>query len=110
MQRFPVMMASFTVPVDKPGLGSPAAGGRYQFRISGDAAPILLRQPMRHFPEHNMIDVSERGRGEVRVFVERRPVPNWRSTISTFRKIMITREGLRQFVRKCFGILFWVWS
>src|ERR1700752_3047670 len=89
MQCFPDMMTSFTDPVDKPGLGLPC--GWWSVPIPHqwfDATPVLLRQPMRHFPEHNMIDVSERGRGEVRVFVDAQP-RNWRfrrSTMSTLAR------------------------
>ena len=91
MQCFPDMMTSFTDPVDKPGLGLPS--GWWSVPIPHqwfDATPVLLRQPMRHFPKHNMIDVSERGRGEVRVFVERRPAPQLAVQAVHLGKIMLT--------------------
>jgi hypothetical protein len=68
MQSFPDTMASFTNPVDKPGLGLPSdwcsIPAPHQWF---DAASIFSRQPVRHFPEHDVIDVPERGRSEVRV-------------------------------------------
>lgn len=110
MQCFPDTMASFTDPVDKPGLGLPSdwcsIPAPHQWF---DAAPILSRQPVRHFPEHDMIDVPERGRSEVRVLVEGCPAPQLAVQAVhhiDLGKIMITREDLRQSVRECLGLLF----
>ena len=103
-------MASFTDPVDKPGLGLPSdwcsIPAPHQWF---DATPILSRQPVRHFPEHDMVDVPERGRSEVRVLVESRPAPQLAVQAIhhiDLGKIMVTREDLRQSVRECLGLLF----
>jgi hypothetical protein len=64
---------------------------------------------VRHFPEHDIIDVPERGRSEVRVLVEGRPAPQLAVQAVhhvNLGKIMITREGHRQSVRECLGLLF----
>jgi hypothetical protein len=110
MQCFPDTMASFIDPVDKPGLGLPSdrcsMPAPHQWF---DAAPILSRQPMRHFPEHDMIDVPEYGRSEIRVLVEGHPAPQLAFQAVyhvNLDKIMITREDHRQSVRECLGLLF----
>src|SRR5450756_2342879 len=110
MQCFPDTTASFTDLVDKPGLGLPI--GCHSIPIPHqrfDTASILPREPVRHFPEHDMINVLERGRSEVRVLVEGRPTPQLAVQAVhhvDLSKIMITREGFRQSVCECLGLLF----
>lgn len=102
-------VSTFTRPVDKPGFRlacrrCPAPVPHQGF----DARPVFSGQPVRQFPEHDMVDAPERTRCEVGELVESRP--SRQLTVQAvdhvdLAKVMIAGENLGQFASERLGLL-----
>jgi hypothetical protein len=110
MQNFSDTVALFTYSEKNPGFGltlfrDPTPSPHQWF----DVTSVFTSQPVRQFPEHYSIYALEDARCVVSVLVE--GSPSSKLAVEVFNhidlaEIVITREGIGQFMCKRLGLLF----
>ena len=99
----------FTSTVDQPGLRLAGSRGAVPFSHQrSDTRAVFPRQPVRQFPEHDMVDMPECARGEVGELIER--CPTCQLTVQAVDhvhhgNIMITGKRLDQSMDEGLGFL-----